>query len=175
MTKILPALMLVIGAGAGAGAGYLLDPATADVPGARTADADPKAGSAMSDADTGTAPDAIAAVPAATDTPPDYIAFNNQFIVPVVRGDRVNSLVVLALGVEIAAGSAEEIYRSEPKLRDVFLQVLFDHANMGGFDGRFTDGNTMDVLRMALTEVARGVIGPELRGVMITDIARQDV
>jgi hypothetical protein len=52
--------------------------------------------------------------------------------------------------------------------------VLFDHANRGGFDREFTNANSMDVLRRLLSEVARDLIGPVAREVLITEIARQD-
>ena len=166
--KFLPIVMLLLGAGAGIGAGYLV--------GATPPPKDDPAGNEapMSEADN-TTEDSTDMAKVDTAAPAEYVAFNNQFVVPVVRGDMVTSLVVLSLGVEVDVGHTEMIYTSEPKLRDTFLQVLFDHANMGGFRGRFTDGNTMDVLRMSLTEAAQSVIGPSIRGVMITDIARQDL
>ncbi|MEQ8897796.1 MAG: flagellar basal body-associated FliL family protein [Roseovarius sp.] len=105
----------------------------------------------------------------------DYVKLNNQFVVPVVSDDAVQSLVVLSLSIEIDQGQRELVYAREPKLRDAFLQVLFDHANMGGFEGTFTDGNTLDILRAALTETARNVLGTNVTGVLIVDIARQDI
>jgi len=104
----------------------------------------------------------------------EYVKLNNQFVVPVVARDMVTALVVMSLSVEIEPGRAENVYRHEPKLRDSFLQVLFDHANMGGFKGEFTNANNMDVLRAALTDVARATLGNLVKGVLITDIARQD-
>ena len=74
-----------------------------------------------------------------------------------------------------ATGQRETVYAREPKLRDAFLQVLFDHANMGGFRGTFTDSNNMDVLRNALNETARKSMGDLILDVLIMDIARQDV
>ena len=47
----------------------------------------------------------------------------------------------------------------EPKLRDVFLQVLFDHANMGGFRGAFTRSDVLEPLRTALREAAQKHLG----------------
>lgn len=105
----------------------------------------------------------------------DYVKLNNQFVVPVVAGKQVNSLVVMSLSIEIGEGKRDIVYAREPKLRDALLQVLFDHANMGGFAGTFTDGNTLDVLRAALTETARGILGDAVRNVLIVDIARQDM
>ncbi len=60
-------------------------------------------------------------------------------------------------------------------MRDSFLQVLFDHANAGGFDGAFTEAGAMDQLRGALREVAQRDLGEELvKDVLILEIARQD-
>jgi hypothetical protein len=165
MIKLLPVLFLLAGAGAGIGAGVYLRVGPA--PGS-----DP-AGSAQDDP-TGKVADTMIQ---ATDPPPgsEFVAFKNQFVIPVVTGNNVNALVVLSLAAETEQGTAEDIYRVEPKLRDVLLQVLFDHANMGGFAGRFTDGSTLDVLRRSMTEAAQSVFGEALRGIIITDLVRQDV
>jgi hypothetical protein len=56
----------------------------------------------------------------------------------------------------------------------VFLQVLFDHANAGGFQGSFTDGSNLVILRKALFESAAGILGEQVKDVLISDIARQD-
>ena len=104
----------------------------------------------------------------------EYVKLNNQFIVPVVEQGRVSAMVVLSLSLEVATGSTEAVYDREPKLRDVFLQVLFDHANVGGFSGSFTDGANLIVLRTSLKEAASLVLGTVVKDVLITDIARQD-
>jgi hypothetical protein len=80
-----------------------------------------------------------------------------------------------ALSLEAKTGAREAIYAREPKLRDAFLQVLFDHANTGGFKGAFTDSGTMNNLRNALTEIAQKTIGDEINDVLVIDIVRQDV
>jgi flagellar protein FliL len=105
---------------------------------------------------------------------PEYVKLNNQFVVPVVQEGRVAAMVVLSLSLEVEAGSTEAVYQREPKLRDVFLQVLFDHANVGGFSGSFTDGSNLVVLRTSLKEAAALVLGTSVKDVLITDIARQD-
>lgn len=168
MSKILPILLLLVGVGAGIGAGLFLKPDPAEMAGSEEhAEADSHA-------------EMQKEMPPEHDeidesNIPEYVELNNQFVVPVVRDDMVDSLVVMSLGIEVDAGGETDVYQREPKLRDVLLQVLFDHANVGGFDGRFTDGNTMDILRMALTEAAQSVVGQAVRAVVITDIARQDV
>lgn len=113
----------------------------------------------------------------ATDEPSvlDYVKLNNQFVVPVVHDGQVASLVVLSLSLEVGNGGQEIIYEREPKLRDAFLQVLFDHANSGGFDGAFTNGHKMTILRDALKITATQVLGPVSSDVLILDLVRQDI
>lgn len=104
-----------------------------------------------------------------------YVKLNNQFVVPVVFHGNVKSLVVLSLTLEVSASSQDQIYQHEPKLRDAFLQVLFEHANSGGFDGAFTSGRNMSLLRDALLEVATKTFGNRIRDILIVDLVRQDV
>ena len=105
----------------------------------------------------------------------EYVKLNNQFVVPIVSDERVDALVVMSLSVEVNQGQKETIYAREPKLRDEFLQVLFDHANMGGFRGAFTNSNNLDVLRRSLFEAAEKAAGGVVTDVLIVEIARQDV
>ncbi|MFN0114002.1 MAG: flagellar basal body-associated FliL family protein [Paracoccaceae bacterium] len=104
----------------------------------------------------------------------EYVKLNNQFVVPVVEGGQVVSLVIMSLSLEVKAGVTEEVYSREPKLRDRFLEVLFAHANAGGFAGTFTESSNMGDLRAALLEVAEGTLGERVTDVLITDIVRQD-
>lgn len=169
MKKLLPVLLVLIGLGSGMGAGFFLRPQPED-----HALANPCGEPGV---DAMTAEETGQNEPASDEaqTTQEYVKLNNQFVVPVVTNDLVDALVVMSLSVEIAEGQTEAVYKREPKLRDSFLQVLFDHANMGGFAGEFTNANNMDVLRAALTETAQGVLGGAVSGVLITDIARQDI
>ena len=156
MLKMLfPVLFLAIGAGAGVAAGVFLMPA----PGTLTNEAvEPEENLEDHDA-TGIS---------------EFVKLNNQFVVPVVQNERVASLVVMSLSLETSVSMSDRIFAREPKLRDSFLRVLFDHANVGGFDGAFTQSDTLDVLRSSLKDVARKELGDEILSVLITDIARQD-
>lgn len=104
----------------------------------------------------------------------EFLKLNNQFVVPVVEHGRVTSMVIMSLSLEVTIGATESIYAREPKLRDAMLQVMFDHANAGGFNGVFTDGANLVFLRKALLEVSQKIIGNEVRDVLISDISRQD-
>jgi hypothetical protein len=84
-------------------------------------------------------------------------------------------MVVISLSLEAKAGMSNQVYSMEPKLRDAFLQVLFDHANMGGFEGAFTRSDLLMPLRTALREAARRELGKGITDVLIMEIARQNV
>jgi hypothetical protein len=172
LARLLPLVLLLAGLAAGAGAGLALRPAP------------PAASSTGAEGDTALGADTAAAAGAADGAAPpadeaadaayDYVKLNNQFVVPVVEQGRVAALVILSLSLEVTAGLSETVYQIEPKLRDSFLQVMFDHANAGGFKGTFTDGSNMVLLRQALREVAQKVMGSDVRDVLIVDIVRQD-
>ena len=167
MKVLLPVVLAAIGISGGVGAGYIMRPDPLE-----TVEINP-CGDTGSETETAATAqnEPVESDPAAA----EYVKLNNQFVVPVVSAERIDALVVLALSVEVAVGQSSLVYETEPKLRDAFLQVLFDHANMGGFAGEFTSANNMDVLRMSLTEVAQSIIGTAAKGILITDIGRQDI
>jgi flagellar protein FliL len=170
LRKLLPVLLALVGLGGGVGAGLFLRPAPAAEDHAAEG-ADPAKAGEHGDAAEG---EAVAEDGEPEEGAPEYVKMNNQFVVPVVEDGRVGAMVVLSVSIEVEAGNTEAVYQREPKLRDVFLQVLFDHANTGGFSGSFTDGANLIFLRTSLKEAAVLVMGNAVRDVLITDIARQD-
>ena len=104
----------------------------------------------------------------------EYVKLNNQFVVPVVSDDLIKSLLVLSLSIEIKEGMAEVVYAVEPKLRDSFLQVLFDYAHLGGFDGAFTNSDNVIRLKEQLYRSAKDILGTDIKSVLIVDFVRQD-
>ncbi len=166
MGKILPILFAIIGVGAGIGAGVMLKPEPVDLseaPVCRPA----SEGEHVE----------VAHEPEEEDieTLAEYVKMNNQFVIPVVEDGKMAALVVLSISLEVTAGGKEATFQREPKLRDAFNQVLFDHANAGGFHGTFTSSNKMTVLRDSLYEIAVKVAGPVVKDVLIAEIVRQDV
>ena len=164
---LVPVLLALAGLGGGVGAGLVLRP-----PAGETALPCAEAGADTPDhaaEETGEGPADDGGEPTH-----DYVKLNNQFIVPIVEGGEVHAMVILSMTLEVSPGSSEQVYLREPKIRDAFLQVLFDHANAGGFSGAFTNGNNLDVLRNALRETATQSLGPAVSDVLITDIVRQE-
>lgn len=163
--KLFPLLLGLIGLGAGLGAGIFLRP---------QADVASENSSAEAEATHGDAEKPEAHAAEISEDGPEYVKLSNQFVIPVVEDGKVAAMVILALTLEVGAGTTEAIYAREPKLRDALLQVLFDHANSGGFNGSFTDASNLVLLRKALLETAQTTIGSNVSDVLISDIARQD-
>ena len=147
--KLLPVLLGLIGMGLGIGAGFFLRPPPPAAPMADSTPADP----------------ALA---------PEFAKLSNQFIVPVMIKGKVSATVILSLSLQVKTGMSPEVYNVEPKLRDAFLQVMFDHANAGGFSGTYTDAANLLLLRKALLEAAQTVMSDAVTDVLIIDIVRQD-
>lgn len=159
MAKLLPILIVVLGLALGGGAGWFLQPKV--VP--------PEDTESSTETPTEEQPEEE------EDPLREYVKLNNQFIVPVVKDGKVDSLVVLSLNIEVTAGTREQVFNREPKIRDALLSTLFDHANMGGFDGAFTQSSVMNSLRRALVRSAQSVIGDAAKDVLVIDIVRQDI
>lgn len=160
MRLVIPLVLLIVGIAAGGGAGFLLRPPVDENEASDATTKDlPKPQEDESEADADLS----------------YVKINNQFVVPVIKDDRVSALVVLSISLETNAAETSAIYDREPKLRDAFLQVLFDHAYMGGFDGVYTASPAMESLKRALLASARNIAGAHISSVLITDIVRQDV
>lgn len=104
----------------------------------------------------------------------DYVKLERQFIVPVVEEGEISSLVVMSLAVEVDEGASDIVFEEEPKLRDAFLKVFFAHSQSGGFAGDFTRESRMADLRGRLYEAARQVLGAPAKGVLLTNVMRQD-
>lgn len=164
---VLPIILMLVGIGGGVGAGLVLTPAAETEIAANPCG---DSGEALLASD--------AASPAPEPVPLDnreYARMNNQFVVPIVAGDRVTSLMVMSLSIEVEAGGKEDVFAHEPRLRDAFLQVMFDHANVGGFNGAFTASSNMRLLREALQSAADRIMEGHITDVLIIDIVRQDV
>ncbi len=165
MGAILPVILAVLGTGVGVALGIMLMP----VP-------DPDA---VANTGEDQSLDTVGAPEIKTEDPADvqdyeYARLSNQFVIPVVKENKVAALIVMSISLEMEPGTTTEVFSKEPKLRDALLQVLFDHSNVGGFEGPFTASGTMSTLRQALREAARKTIGPAVNDILVLDIVRQE-
>jgi hypothetical protein len=161
MKKLLPLVLLLIGLLGGAAGGWVLRPPAEP----RVADGGDTAHAAAPSRDA-----APQAAPGTTET----LRLPNQFVIPLIENGQVQAMVVIGLTLELNLGHSVSLANDEARLRSLFLQRLFDHANIGGFDGVFTSGETLLALRRTLREAARGLLGPSVHDVLITELLRQE-
>lgn len=157
MRRLLPVLIALIALAAGVGAGHVLRPPPPE----------PEPAPAAAE---GPAVPAPVAPPAET----TVLRLPNQFLVPLIGEGRVRAMVVVGVALELLPGHGIELQRDEPRLRAVFLQILFDYANLGGFDGVFTSGEQLLTLRRTLLEAARAAFGETVHDVLVVDLVRQE-
>ncbi len=175
MAKILPILLIVIGLAGGIGAGLFLRPASESAM-EDTACEDAHGCEPAADDHAEPAPSGGGGHGAAEESDDaSYIKLSKQFVVPVLKAGKVSALIVMSLSLEIEPSLRDTVFSKEPKLRDALLQVMFLHANSGGFEGQFTGGEKMSDLRGSLKEAARKILGNSVFDVLVTDILRQDV
>ncbi|MEM7546946.1 MAG: flagellar basal body-associated FliL family protein [Pseudomonadota bacterium] len=179
MKKILIFLLVPLFAVGGAGAGFMLKPPVEmEMEEPSDDDAPAKAVAEMNDlsAQGEPAQPQMVSPPLASGPPEvDYVKLDKQFVVPLVDENRVGGLMIITMALETEPGATDLVFAHEPKLRDEFLQVLFTHAQSGGFSGSFTDLKSMEDLRLALNATARSVLGDVFRSVLLTNMIRQDL
>lgn len=181
MKKLLPLVVALLGLGAGVGAGVAFKPAPEPETEAAVCveSAAPEPAAPAAEPCPPAADDPFAKVAADAPKPEGkfaYVPIDKPFVVPVFRGDQVAAMVVMSLSVAVAPEAEEAVKSVQPRLRDSFLKVMFQHANSGGFDGSFTTGQKMRDLHAALLNAARETVPHSpVAEVLITEIARQDV
>ena len=170
IAKLAPVIFLVVGLGAGVGAGLFLAP-----PQKPGDSADEKVDAYEGKADSKKPDKPKTSETKDKDGDYGFLKMTKQFVVPVVKDDAIDAMVTMTLSLEADPAITDRFYAIEPKLRDAFLQVLFDHANTGGFDGIFTESGNLDILRKSLLEAARKDLGDDVTKVLIQSVNRQDI
>lgn len=169
---LLPIILLIMGIGSGVGAGLYLKPEQVAEEAEMTCSCDdPTIASLPPEEGHSDAPDTTASV----ENTNEFAKLANQFVVPLVTGGEMRGLVVMSISLEVPAGGVETIFALEPRLRDGFLQVMFNHANAGGFSDNFTAPANMRALRQELLQSAKRAAGDRVIDVLILDIVRQDM
>ena len=160
---LLPVLLVILGLGVGAGAGWFLQPAPQPV-----AEETPSE-------DTDTAPSPAPSSPVGADRASETLRLPGQFLIPVIGDGRIRAMVVIGLALEVVEDHDIDLDRHEARLRAALLQAMFDHSNRGGFDGVYTDGETLHAFRRTLRAIARTELGERVvLDVLITDLVRQN-
>ena len=104
----------------------------------------------------------------------EIVKLPSQFVVPVIIDTRVRAMVILTVALEVEAGRGDLVRSLEPKLRDEFLSELFGLAALDGFNDEIITRQTLELVKRALSQRSKDVLGVQNVNVLITDMARQD-
>jgi len=119
---IVPILLLGLGTGAGIGAAIFLkeEPVAQDQAHAVDCVA-PQNTQELEEMLTEPDPDDVVSA--------EYVTLDNQFVVPIVKDDKIDALIVLTVNIEVPAGGKDIVTLAEPKLRDK-ISVIFLTASI---------------------------------------------
>jgi flagellar FliL protein len=105
---------------------------------------------------------------------PAFVDMERKFVVPLVRGNRVRSLVVVDLRLEVRASGESRALALKPKIRDALLDALYALAVTGAFDGDLYSNNVQDEMRAQLLQAARQILQDDASAILIGELLRQD-
>ncbi len=174
MQKLLPIIVILVGAIIGGGGGYFAKTLTAN---AAPSESHDEASSGHDAADKGHGKKdkkKKGGHGAEEDTgATSYMKFGRQFVVPVVERGRPKSMVILDINIEVDNTLNESVYTLEPRLRDALLSRLLGLSSQGMLPQLLEDVEKMDATKAALLETSREIIGDAAVGVLILDVGIQ--
>lgn len=103
-----------------------------------------------------------------------YMKFKRQFVIPVMKENKIKSLVIMNFNIELNDAAPPNSFNLEPKLRDAFMRSLLNLSNEGVFDDDLTSPETFDYIRENLVGAARGILSQGVENVLILDVAKRD-
>lgn len=104
-----------------------------------------------------------------------YFKFSREFVVPLMRDNQVESLVILNLNLEIDSSESGSLFSKEPKLRDNIMSTLIELSNDGSTLDNFSQVESYETIRSVILENLKSEIGPGIMNVLILDMAKQQV
>jgi len=104
-----------------------------------------------------------------------YYKFSREFIVPIIRESRVQSLVILNLNLEADASISQKLFEMEPKLRDNIMTTLITLSNDGTTFEAMTNVENYESIRSLVLKNLQSVMSTGINNVLIVDLAKQDV
>ncbi|WP_300394434.1 flagellar basal body-associated FliL family protein [Henriciella sp.] len=106
---------------------------------------------------------------------PTYYKFSREFVVPIVGTERVKSLVILNLNLEVDESASQDLFSREPALRDNIMTALI---SLSADDEIFNSLNSIEhyeTIRSMILANLQNSFGEGVKNVLILDMARQDL
>lgn len=106
-----------------------------------------------------------------------YFKFSREFIIPLMEGRELESLVILNINLEVDASVSATLFSQEPKLRDNVMTTLIELSNDGRTLETIASVESYETIRsMVLKNLKeKEVSGEGILNVLIVDVGKQDV
>lgn len=104
-----------------------------------------------------------------------YYKFTREFVVPLIRNERVESLVIINLNLEVDSSESQKLFSMEPKLRDNIMTTLIKLSNDGDTLHTLTNVDHYETIRSMVLTNLQDAISHNIRNVLILDMAKQDL
>lgn len=104
-----------------------------------------------------------------------YYKFSREFVVPIMRGGQVESLVILHISLETDESTSDDLFSEEPKLRDNIMTTLIEISNDGRTLIELTDVSNYETMRSMILMNLQSAISDGIKNVLIVDVAKQDL
>lgn len=104
-----------------------------------------------------------------------YYKFSREFIIPLMREEQVEALIIMNLNLEIESSVSGMLFTKEPKLRDNIMSTLIELSNDGVTLDNFSRVESYETIRSMILQNLNSEIGPGILNVLILDMAKQEV
>jgi flagellar basal body-associated protein FliL len=105
----------------------------------------------------------------------EYFKFTREFVVPIMRESKVDSLVILNINLEVDASLAPKLFAMEPKVRDNIMTTLVELSNDGSTLEAIANLENYESIRASVLKNLKVILPDGIRNVLIVDMAKQDL
>lgn len=104
-----------------------------------------------------------------------YFNFSREFIVPIMANQRVESLVIININLEVQPSLMDKMFSLKPKLRDNIMTTLVGLSNDGKTLVEPTSVDSYETIRSVILMNLNSVVASGIENVLIMDLAKQDL
>lgn len=104
-----------------------------------------------------------------------YFNFSREFVVPIMKQQRVDSLVIININLEVESSVMDKMFSIKPKLRDNIMTTLVELSNDGKTLVEPTNVDSYETIRSVILSNLNSVVASGIENVLIMDLAKQDL
>lgn len=104
-----------------------------------------------------------------------YFNFSREFVIPIMANQRVESLVLININLEVQSSVMDKLFSIKPKLRDNIMTTLVGLSNDGSTLIDPTSVDSYETIRSVVLMNLNSVVASGIENVLIMDMAKQDL